>query len=321
MTFKKYIVNKLNEKSGDSKKKILFMDGNDTRAQNAAYLHAADGHLEPILLVETNAEKEKLHGTIISIEEWNNNQDILIKKYVERRKGKESEEQAKMVVNKKPIFAMLMLELGEVDGVIGGLVDTSAVVLSSAFKVIGPKPEIKTISSVMLMEKAHEWYIFSDISVNIVPTKDQLVDIAKNASMFAEALDFKTKIAFLSFSTSGSAVHERSTMVREATVKFNDDYKPAYTAIGEIQFDAAFSPEVRKLKYKYKGFPKNPTIFIFPSLEAGNIGYKIAQRMGGFGAIGPIITGINKPVNDLSRGAETIDVYNTALVTALQTFN
>jgi len=102
------------------------------------------------------------------------------------------------------------------------------------------------------------------------------------------------------------------------TEKFNEKYKPEYTAIGEVQFDAAFDPKIRKTKYKDEGFTKNPTIFIFPDLNSGNIGYKIAQRMGAFGAIGPIITGVNKPVNDLSRGSETTDVYNTALLTAAQ---
>jgi len=147
---------------------------------------------------------------------------------------------------------------------------------------------------------------------------DQLSDIAKNASAFASAIDFKTKVAFLSFSTSGSAAHPRALHVREATEKFNNEFKPEYRAIGEVQFDAAFSPEIRKMKYKDEGFKKNPTIFVFPSLEAGNIGYKIAQRMGGFGAIGPIITGVNKPINDLSRGSKVADVYNTAIITAVQ---
>jgi phosphate acetyltransferase len=113
-------------------------------------------------------------------------------------------------------------------------------------------------------------------------------------------------------------VHPRSVFVKEATDKFNNDFNPEFKAIGEVQFDAGFDPEIRRMKYKDTSFDKNPTIFVLPSLEAGNIGYKIAQRMGGFGAIGPIITGVNKPVNDLSRGATVNDVYNTALLTAIQ---
>jgi len=180
------------------------------------------------------------------------------------------------------------------------------------------KKGVKTISSVMVMEKGEEWYIFTDISVNIAPTVNQLVDIASNASTFARLIDFETKVAFLSFSTSGSAVHEKSAIMKDATEMFNNNFKPKYPAIGEIQFDAAISDEVRKMKYKGKTFDGKPTIFVFPTLDVGNIGYKIAQRMGGFGAIGPIITGINKPINDLSRGAKVVDVYNTALLTAVQ---
>jgi len=152
-----------------------------------------------------------------------------------------------------------------------------------------------------------------------MPTSDQLVEIAQNAAKFAGTIDLEKKVAFLSFSTLGSAVHERSTFVRDAVLKYNEN-NPEIKAIGEIQFDASVSETIRKAKYKEETFKGNPNIMIFPSLEAGNIGYKIAQRMGGYGAIGPIITGINKPVNDLSRGALTDDVYNTALLTALQTF-
>ena len=321
MTFQKYIEDKLKDKSSQGIKKVLFLDGDDQRAQKAAVQHEMDGILEPVLLFEKKSDctNGKMSHCLF-MEDWKDREDVLVAKYLERRKGKENEEQAKEAIKNKVIFAMLMIELGEVDGVIGGLINPTADILRGAFKVVGTKPGIKTISSVMLMERANEWYIFTDISVNIEPNADQLVDIAKNASDFARAIDFKTKVAFLSFSTSASAVHPASQMVREATLKFNDSYKPEYKAIGEVQFDAAFNPEVRKSKYKDEGFKKNPTIFVFPSLNAGNIGYKIAQRMGGFGAIGPIITGVNKPVNDLSRGATTTDVYNTALITALQAY-
>ena len=217
-----------------------------------------------------------------------------------------------------PFFAMLMIKLGEVDGVVGGLINPTSDILRAAFKLIGPKKGINTISSVMIMEKESDWSIFADISVNIMPSEDQLVDIAINASEFGKSIGFESKVAFLSFSTAGSAVHERSTLVANATKKFNETYKADYPAVGEIQFDAALSQEVRKMKYKEDSFDGKASILVFPSLEAGNIGYKVAQRMGGYGAIGPIITGVAKPVNDLSRGATPIDVYNTVLLTAIQ---
>jgi len=317
MTFKEYIVKQLKEMKG--KKKVLIIDGTDKRARKAAFMHKEDGFVEPVMLYVKKSDQPK--GCIadsIIMEDWKDREKELVDLYVEIRKGKETEEQAKKAVWIPHFFAMLMIRMGEVDGVVGGLINPTADILRAAFKVIGPKKGIKTISSVMIMERAHEWYIFSDISVNIMPSKDQLVDIAVNASDFAKQIGFKTKVGFLSFSTSGSAVHERSIMVADATKDFNKSYKPAYPAIGEVQFDAAFVPEIRKMKYKDASFTKNPTVLIFPNLEAGNIGYKIAQRMGGFGAIGPIITGVNKPVNDLSRGATAEDVYNTILLTAIQ---
>ncbi|MCK5945823.1 MAG: phosphotransacetylase [Mycoplasmataceae bacterium] len=317
MTFKNYIKEQIKEKG--NKKKVLVIDGTDDRAVEAALAHNKDGLVEPVMLyVKKSDVPAKYTGTSIIMEEWKPREQELIDLYVKIRKGKETEEQAKKAVWIPHFFAMLMIRIGEVDGVVGGLVNPTSDILRAAFKVIGPKEGVKTISSVMIMEKEQDWFIFADISVNIMPSEDQLVDIAANASDFAKSIGFKTKVAFLSFSTSGSAVHERSTLVANATDKFNKTYKSDYPAIGEVQFDAAFDPEIRKMKYTGEAFTKVPTIFVFPSLEAGNIGYKIAQRMGGYGAIGPIITGVNKPVNDLSRGSTAEDVYNTILITAIQ---
>lgn len=318
MIFRKYVTEKLLKET--TKKRILFIDGQDSRAQEAAQQHLKDNIIEPILLFEKKSEKANWkHGAAIAIEDWQDQKETLIETYLARRKGKDSLEIAQKNINDKNVFAMLMLEMNEVDGVIGGLVAPTADILRAAFKVIGPKPGIKTISSIMVMTKESDWYVFGDISVNIEPNAAQLVDIASNAATFAETLDIDPRIAFLSFSTSGSAEHPKSLLVKEATDQFNKQHKLAHQAIGEVQFDAAFDLDVLKSKYKSKTtFDKPANIFIFPDLNAGNIGYKIAQRMGQFGAIGPIITGVNKPVNDLSRGAKVADVYNTALLTAIQ---
>jgi phosphate acetyltransferase len=315
MSFKNKIITRL--KAGQ-KKKILFIDGHDLRAQKAAALHVEEGAIEPILLltkVDLTIPKE-IKTILISDEKYR--EDELVAKYVERRKGKEDAEAAKKVVFTPHFFSMLLLELNEIDGVIGGLVNPTSDILRAAFKIIGPKPGIKTISSVMIMEKKAEAILFADISVLPEPTKEQLVDIAYNTNKFAEQLDIEPKIAFLSFSTNGSANHPRAILVQKATNEYNFKYKPKFPALGEIQLDAALDIEVRKAKYKKPFYEGASKILIFPSLDAGNIGYKIAQRMGGYGAIGPIITGVNKPVNDLSRGAKEMDIYNTALITAMQ---
>lgn len=306
-----------------SLQKILFTDGNDSRAINAVKLHAKRNKIIPILLVNTTKDAQKYSFQTIIMDDWKTEEKkkILINKYLEVRKGKATAKEAAKIIYNNEHFGMLILALNYVDGVIGGLTCTSRFFISAAFRVIGPQKNIKTISSVMVMERKHEWYIFTDISININPNITELCHIAENASNFGKKIGFKSKAAFLSFSTSGSSEYESSLRIREATNKFNKEFQPEYKAIGEVQFDTAINKRVRKMKYTFKDFnsSKNPTIFVFPSLNAGNIGYKIAQRMGGFGAIGPIIIGLKKPVNDLSRAATMSDVYNAALLTALQT--
>lgn len=241
-----------------------------------------------------------------------------IEKYVEIRKGKETIEQAQKAMQSRVNIAMMMLATGMVDGVVGGLLYPTSDILRGAFKIIGPKTNIKTISSVMMMHKDGNYSLYSDISVNPDPNSDQLVDIAKNALEFSESLQLfdENKIAFLSFSTDGSASTESTQKVKNATDNFNLQSK--VEAIGEVQFDAAVIPSVRKSKYQKSSFDGSANIFVFPDLNSGNIGYKIAQRIGGQGAIGPILVGVNKPVNDLSRGSTVDDVYYTVLITALQ---
>ncbi len=316
MTFKEHTIKLL--KKQNSHKRILLIDTDDNRSLSAAIRHKEEGYITPLLLLKDhNQEIENKVDTIV-ISDYKERKEELIKLYLSKRNGKETREQAEEIIFLPNYFCMLLLELGEVDGIVGGLSFPTSQILRPAFKIIKPKHGIKTISSVMIMEKASEWYLFSDTSVIPNPDQEQLIDIAINSSNFAKQIGIKDKVAFLSFSTSDSASHKLVDKVKFATQKFNNNYKPTYKAIGEIQFDAAFDLAIRKIKYKEEGFKKLPTIFVFPSLDAGNIGYKIAQRMGGYGAIGPIITGLNKPVNDLSRGSTIDDVYNTVLITALQ---
>ncbi|TCG10414.1 phosphotransacetylase [Mycoplasma todarodis] len=316
MTFKKHMIELL--KSEVEKKRILLIDGNDKRSLEAAINHKKDNYIKPILLLEDHDEMIESQISTIVISDYKNRKEELVELYLSKRNGKETKEQAEKVVFLPNYFGMLMLELGEVEGVVGGLEFPTSQILSPAFKIIKPKPNVNVISSVMIMEKDDEHYLFSDISVIPYPTQEQLVDIAINSSNFAKQINFKEKVAFLSFSTSGSAKHELAQKVKHATEQFNKTYKPQYKALGEIQFDAALSMDIRNKKYKENGFDGKPTIFVFPSLDSGNIGYKIAQGLGGYGAIGPIITGLNKPVNDLSRGSTSNDVYNTMMITAIQ---
>lgn len=293
-------------------KSILIIDGEDARAIEAAKRLAASKLVRPILLVSKLLEGVDIEQHVVSELQTK----AFVEQFIEIRKGKENLESAQKQIATLPFYGTMLLKTGKVDGVIGGLAYPTADILRAAFKIVGPKPGIKTISSVMIVHKDDNKLLFSDISVNIAPNVDQLVDIAKNAVDFGLQLGFEPNPAFLSFSTTGSAKSPQSDAVAEATQIYNQS--ATYKAMGEIQFDAALDAQVRKQKYKGEASKENANVLIFPSLEAGNIGYKIAQRLGNYGAIGPIIVGIAQPINDLSRGATVEDIYNTALITALQ---
>lgn len=297
-------------------KKIVLIDGDDQRTVKAAQLLKEFNNLELFLLIEK--PQEKVEGiNFININEQNDLLDQYATRYVELRKGKETLEQAYQALKTRPVWAMMMLDQGLVDGVVGGLLYPTADILRAAFKVIGPAQGIKTISSAMIMHKDDSNFVFSDISVNVKPNAEQLAEIGINAQRFAEQIGLDSKVAFLSFSTSFSAKTPESELVKEATDLFND--KTNFNkAIGEIQLDAAIDMDIRKSKYKDQGFNEPANVLIFPDLNAGNIGYKLVQRFAGYGAIGPVVVGTKKPVNDLSRGSTINDVVNTVLITVLQ---
>ncbi|NQZ65942.1 MAG: phosphotransacetylase [Mycoplasmatales bacterium] len=325
MNFVKYIENLLLEKNNQNNqvKKIAFMEGQSERMVQAAKKFLSFKALKPIMIFENDQQKSEVSLDSLEYIVIGENEALfnkLVDKYVEKRKGKETREQAEENLKKTEYFSAMLVETGEVDGAVGGVIHPTSDILRGAFKSIGPKKGIKTISSLMAMHNNSDTYLFSDISVNVDPTKEQLVDIAKNAYDFADIINFEKKLAFLSFSTDGSAVNEISKKVSDATNDFNNQVNPEHKAIGEVQFDAAYDAEIRKQKWKKDGFEGKPTIFVFPDLNTGNIGYKIAQRMGNWGAIGPIVTGLAKPINDLSRGSTVDDITNTAIITALQSF-
>lgn len=298
-------------------KKIVLIDGDDNRSIEAAKsLSKKYKNIEVTLLVEKDHEPvDNLH--FLNMNSDKNVIEEMVKDYVVLRKGKETEEQAIKALSSRPFYAMMLLAQGKIDGVVGGLNYSTADILRAAFKTIGPKPGIKTISSVMIMHKDEDTLIFSDISVNPKPNQEQLSEIGLNAADFAKQMGFDPRVAFLSFSTDGSAKTDETVMVRNATDLFNENYK-GVKAIGEIQLDAALVSEIRKAKYSRESYNERANVLVFPDLGAGNIGYKLVQRLGGYGAIGPVVVGTNKPVNDLSRGSTVEDVLNTVLITVLQ---
>ncbi|MBR6007550.1 MAG: phosphate acetyltransferase [Clostridia bacterium] len=235
-----------------------------------------------------------------------------------KAKGMTEEEAAKKVLDPM-YYGILMVKSGDADGLVSGAVHSTADMLRPALQVIKSKPGIKTVSSCFLIESpVFGVMIFSDCAVNIAPTAEELANIAVAAADSAVSLGgIEPKVAMLSFSTKGSAKHDNVTKVQEATA-LAKQLAPDLKLDGELQLDAAIVPSVGELKAPGSEVAGHANVLVFPDLQAGNIGYKLAQRFGKSEAYGPILQGIAKPCNDLSRGYSVDDIVATVAITAVQ---
>lgn len=217
--------------------------------------------------------------------------------------------------------AAMRVRLGQADGTVGGSVATTADTVRAALQIIGKAPGAGIVSSFFLMlppDEAVGAMIFSDCGLIIAPDAAELAAIALSAAESCRALlDQQPRVALLSFSTAGSADHPSLERIREAVIRIREA-APDLEVDGEMQFDAAFDDAIRAKKAPGTPLTARPNVFVFPDLAAGNIGYKIAQRLGGIGAVGPILQGLAKPANDLSRGCSVDDIVAACAVTAVQ---
>jgi phosphate acetyltransferase len=303
---------------------IVFPEGNDERILEAASRLSADSILKPILIgdkKEIESFISKLNLTFKEVVIIQPNQfdkyDELVSKFVERRKGKVSVEDAEKILLDQNYFGTMLVYSGIADGLVSGAAHSTADTVRPALQIIKTKEGFRRTSGAFIMVRGEEKYIFSDCAINISPDSSELAEIALATAETAKAFNIDPKIAMLSFSTKGSAKSPETEKVVEAT-RIAKEKDPSLMLDGEFQFDAAFVPDVAAKKAPDSPLNGEANVFIFPSLEAGNIGYKIAQRLGGFEAIGPILQGLNQPVNDLSRGCNTEDVYKLAIITAAQ---
>jgi phosphate acetyltransferase len=314
----------IKEKVSGKQIKIVFPEALDERVLTAVSRLASEGVLQPILIgnkQDVTSKANELNAPLDGVEIYDPHtfpeMDELVAAFVERRKGKATEEDARKILLDENYFGTMLVYLEKAHGLVSGAAHSTADTVRPALQIIKTKAGIKKTSGVFIMVRGDEKYVFADCAINISPDSQDLAEIAVASAETANMFDIDPRVALLSFSTKGSAKSPETEKVAEA-VKIAKELNPSLVLDGEFQFDAAFVPSVAESKAPGSVIKGDANVFVFPSLEAGNIGYKIAQRLGNFEAVGPILQGLNKPVNDLSRGCNAEDVYKLALITAAQ---
>ncbi len=311
-----------------SPKKIVFTEGSDPRILEAASRLLASNFLHPILVgdpeeIAAAAEVSgfNIRGAEIIDPTKYDRMDEMVEMYCELRKGKgETPETARKVLSQANYFGTMLVKMGEAHALLGGATYSTADTVRPALQLIKTKPGNTIVSSCFILVRPsatgdNEVLAMSDCAINIKPTEDELVEIAGETAECARIFGIDPKVAFLSYSTLGSGKGEDVDKMRNAAHKAMEKY-PTLPIEGEIQFDAAVSPRVARTKCIGSEVAGHANTFIFPDINSGNIGYKIAQRLGNFEAYGPILLGLNAPINDLSRGCNAAEVYSMAIITA-----
>jgi phosphate acetyltransferase len=245
----------------------------------------------------------------------------MVELFCELRKSKGvTPEQARGILSTPNYFGTMLVKMGVADSLLGGATYSTADTVRPALQIIKTKPGNSIVSSCFILVRAaatgdNEVLAMGDCAINIHPSEDELVEIAGETAECAKIFGVDPKIAFLSYSTHGSGKGEDVDKVSKATAKAQAKY-PDLLIDGEMQFDAAVSPRVARTKCPDSEVAGHANTFIFPDINSGNIGYKIAQRLGNFDAYGPILLGLNAPINDLSRGCNAAEVYSMAIITA-----
>ncbi|MFH0268086.1 phosphate acetyltransferase [Staphylococcus epidermidis] len=319
----------LQDKLSGKNVKIVLPEGEDERVLIAATQLQKTDYVSPIVLgnednIKSLASKHALDLTQIEIIDPATSElkDELVDAFVERRKGKATKEQAVELLDNVNYFGTMLVYTGKAEGLVSGAAHSTGDTVRPALQIIKTKPGVSRTSGIFFMIKGDEQYIFGDCAINPELDAQGLAEIAVESAKSAQSFGMDPKVAMLSFSTKGSAKSDDVTKVQEALKlaqeKAEADQLEHVVIDGEFQFDAAIVPSVAEKKAPGAKIQGDANVFVFPSLEAGNIGYKLAQRLGGYDAVGPVLQGLNSPVNDLSRGCSTEDVYNLSIITAAQ---
>jgi phosphate acetyltransferase len=326
-------ISELREKAKQDKKRIILPEGEDERVVRAASFIAREGIANICVLGNAEDIKAKAEACGLSLEGVevidpliDGSREKVIEKYYELRKhkGMTLEEAEKLLMEKKVFYAATMAKLELADGYVAGAVHTTGDVARSAIQCIGIDREIGTVSSSFLMEIEDcpfgydGLFVFADCAVIPYPTSKQLAGIALASSeLFQKLFPEPARVAMLSFSTKGSAEGDSINTVREAMKKIIER-KPDLLVDGELQLDSALIPEIAAKKCGQSEVAGKANVLVFPNLDAGNIGYKLTERLGKARAVGPIFQGIQKPCSDLSRGCSWEDIVDVVSVTAVR---
>ena len=316
-------------------RKIVFTEGPDARILEAAARLKKGGFLTPVLVgnvEEVKAAASKggfdIEGLEILDPATYPAMDEMVDKMVELRKGKMTAEECRAALSKGNYFGTMLVKMGVADALLGGATYSTADTVRPALQLVKTKKGANLVSSCFIMVRGDEMLAMGDCAINIdyqdkkdkegnvvLTAAAQLAEVAVETAKTAKVFGIDPKVAMLSYSTKGSGKGANVDLVREATA-IAKEKAPDVAIDGEMQFDAAVSPVVGQLKFPGSKVAGYANTFIFPEIQSGNIGYKIAQRLGGFAAYGPILQGLNAPINDLSRGCDAEEVYQMSIITA-----
>ena len=316
-------------------RKIVYTEGSDARILESAARLKKGGFLTPVLVGNVDEVKAAaakggfdIEGLEILDPLTYDRMDEMVNTMVELRKGKMSAEDCRAALSKGNYFGTMLVKMGVADALLGGATYSTADTVRPALQLVKTKKGANLVSSCFIMVRGDEMLAMGDCAINIsyedkldkegnvtLTAAQQLAEVAVETAKTAKVFGIDPKVAMLSYSTKGSGKGPAVDLVRNATA-IAKEMAPDVAIDGEMQFDAAVSPVVGQLKFPGSPVAGYANTFIFPEIQSGNIGYKIAQRLGGFAAYGPILQGLNAPINDLSRGCDAEEVYQMSIITA-----
>ena len=321
-------LDQIHQKAKQNPKKIVFAEGEDIRVLKAVKQILKEKIATPIVLGDTEnimklIDQENLNLSLAEIGHINPKQSVLLKDLESEfakimiAKGYEFDVKTRELVSTPNYFATLMVQMNLADGVVTGNSSSTGDSIRPALQIIPKKEKFQKVSGAFLMKLQDELLIFADTAVTINPDSNDLVDIAEDSVETAKKFGINPKVAFLSFSTKGSASDDSVDKIRRATKIFQERH-PDIPADGELQVDTALVPEVAARKMQGSRIMGDANILIFPDLNSGNIAYKLVERLAKARAIGPILQGLTKPINDLSRGCSVEDIIDLTAITVVE---